>query len=378
MKIGLLSTLNTNIGDDFIRDGIRYLIRELRGQEPEYVIINKHRPLTAVSPAIDKLIAHTPKRLHHRFLRTFGEKIGSSMRSVYDNCDLIVQCGTPIMWQGCSQSEWAGLIWRGIFAKLAPQKAIYNIAGGSCYAWKDKNDPAITAADQDFIRLMARTCQLTMVRDPLASLMFKRLGHMAETVPCTAFLAASYYAKSIKVSRPSAADIDILFNYMPGGGHFDFDGINAAKEWERNFRAVYFLIKQSGLKTGFVCHSASERTWATQLDSAVPILSFSNPKDYFSALSNVKAAFVNRLHAAVGLSGMGVPCITVGTDTRMLMVRQLGITCHWVAELPDPEEISDRLRGDWRLREHERLAALIPQVKQAYLEKLNSSELGRC
>lgn len=47
MKIGLISTINTNIGDDFIRQGICLLLKKVfKNHEIEFININKHTPLT--------------------------------------------------------------------------------------------------------------------------------------------------------------------------------------------------------------------------------------------------------------------------------------------------------------------------------------------
>ena len=47
LRVGLITTLSTNIGDDFIRTGLLRVVREVfAGKEIEFVSINKHKPYT--------------------------------------------------------------------------------------------------------------------------------------------------------------------------------------------------------------------------------------------------------------------------------------------------------------------------------------------
>jgi hypothetical protein len=47
VRIGLITTIDTNVGDDFIREGICLVLQEVfKGHEIEFVPVNKHQPLT--------------------------------------------------------------------------------------------------------------------------------------------------------------------------------------------------------------------------------------------------------------------------------------------------------------------------------------------
>ena len=45
MKIGLITTLNHNIGDDFVRFGIINLLNQIYDTQVRYISINKHKPM---------------------------------------------------------------------------------------------------------------------------------------------------------------------------------------------------------------------------------------------------------------------------------------------------------------------------------------------
>ena len=231
MKIGMISTLNTNIGDDFIRDGIQYLINKRFDKDKEFVIINKHRPLSAVLPSVDALLGVSGRARNEILIRA-GKNIGLNLKSKLDDCDIIIQCGTPIVWHGCSKSEWAGLIWEGILEKVNKKIPVLNIAGGSCFAWTERNNVVMSDEDRCFVRLMSRISRVTTVRDSLAENIFNNIsGSAVKTIPCTAFLAASLYKKDIRQESIEKVHVDVLFNYMPGGGHFDLEGLKLASLW---------------------------------------------------------------------------------------------------------------------------------------------------
>jgi hypothetical protein len=221
-------------------------------------------------------------------------------------------------------------------------------------------------ADKDFIKYMGTTANVTTVREPVAQSVFAELGVVADLLPCTAFLAAAACESAVQNAKPEN-DIDVIFNFMPGGGHFDFDRLNLHLAWEERFREVYRIIKGRGYRTGFVCHSNSELKKATEIDASVPAFFPKSPQEYFLVTKGVKAAFVNRLHAAVGLGGACIPSIAVGTDTRMLMVREFDIPCFWVAELPEARVIADQLESMMDGSERNRLLELRHEIEKKYL-----------
>ncbi len=363
MKIGLLTTSNVNIGDDFIRTGIQHLLGQLTQEELSYVIVNKHRPLSAIYPSVFSSSGPSGP-ISHRLARLAGLLTGRYAKTIFDSCDLLIQCGTPIMWHGCSKSEWADIIWRGVFQRRSVP--LINLAGGSCYAWAEREDVKLAAKDREFIEHMGKIADLTTVRDPLGQSLFAKLGLTANLLPCTAFLAAMACENPLQGDNKNGV-VDVVFNFMPGGGHFDFDGLHLQSAWEKCFMEVYRIIKSKGYRTGFICHSTLEMEKAMLIDPSVPVWFPKSPQEYFALLKGVRGAFVNRLHAAVGLGGAAIPCVSVGSDTRMLMVREFGIPCHWVGELPEPDDLVEQLENMMNSNESGRLMDLRMVLEKTYL-----------
>jgi hypothetical protein len=88
----------------------------------------------------------------------------------------------------------------------------------------------------------------------------------------------------------------------------------------------------------------------------VPRFTPADLREYFTLMSRAKVGVCNRLHAAVALAGIGIPSVSVGTDTRLLMVEAVGMPSFYVKEatserlgdtvhrlLTDAEDLRERL-----------------------------------
>jgi hypothetical protein len=115
-RVSFLTTLGTNVGDDFIREGIRAVLdRVLPGYRP--LFINKHDAASISS-------------------RREGEPIRS--RDKYRESDLFIQSGAPVYWhlkQGAHRSvdaEWHPWLWRDrVLGERGPHPIFLNLGAGS-------------------------------------------------------------------------------------------------------------------------------------------------------------------------------------------------------------------------------------------------------
>jgi polysaccharide pyruvyl transferase WcaK-like protein len=370
MRVGLITTLNTNIGDDFIREGIVNVLKEtFRRGDVELVPVNKHHPYT-VYPSCHPI----HMRDLARFLPIGESRIRSTANALFsrlgysrfDSCDLIIQCGAPVFWHGCSQNEWAKPIWHDVVGRLSKHIPVLNLAAGSCYPWERQQDVLELPEDVEYIKSILGYCRLTTVRDSVARALCTSLGTDTPKIPCSAFLAA----------RGKKADLDdsgyILFNYMQGGGHYDWDqGINP-KEWEATVRTLIARLERRH-KVAFLCHDEKEHALAKELAPELPIFFPTSPDEYFQCASQAKFAICNRMHASVGMAGLGIPSVAVCTDTRLLMVAELGLPVHYVKEATSEvlEEETEGLLGALR-SEQERLLDLQEKTFRSYASAIEA------
>lgn len=353
MKIGLITTLDTNIGDDLIREGICRVLGEVfKGKPLSFISVNKHKPYTVypawhpihLRNAADRLPAG--RRILKQSIERLFPKLGLSR---FDDCDLIVQCGAPVFWPHCSHNEWAQPLWHEVVGRLCGKIPVLNLAAGSCYPWERQPTAITIPEDEQYLRAILGYCRLTTVRDRLSQDLCRTMGTETPLIPCSAFLAAQDKKVQILDSHY------ILINYMTGGGHYSWEqGINDAK-WEETIK---LLIARLGRrhKMAFLCHNDAELSLARQTAPDIPVFFPRSLTEYFDSIAGAKFAICNRMHASVGMAGLGVPSLAVGTDTRLLMVSQLGLKTFFVKAAP-AEILEESTESALRLltREQERL-----------------------
>jgi len=369
MRIGLITTLGTNIGDDFIRTGLRRMVQEVfAGKEIEFVPVNKHEPYTAYPAWHPVRIAALAKYLP-RGKGMAGKLIDALLAtpalSKFEDCAAVIQCGAPVLWPGCHQCEWAGPLWRRIVGRLRECIPVFNLAAGSCYPWERQPTTVEDRADAKFLTAIHGYCRLTTVRDRLSRQLFDSLGCAVSHIPCSALLAADEPGSS------SNGDGTVLINYMPGGGHYDFgQGVNGSN-WHNTVRGLVARLRRRH-RVAFLCHNETELNAASSVADGLPCHLPKSVAEYFAVASEAKAGIFNRMHASVGLAGMGIPSIAVGTDTRLLMVEHIGLPCFYVKDAR-LEQLEEKLEGLLlnRAQEKERLMGLRRDTMRSYVEAVS-------
>lgn len=366
MKIGLITTLDTNIGDDFIREGISNVLRKLFEKDNVHFFpVNKHLPLTVYPRWHPARLSDIPFPFFREQTRGLIEKYTSQLgHSCFDNCDLIVQCGAPVFWPNCHANEWAVPLWDHVIGRICDKIPVLNLAAGSCYPWERQPSTIDNSSDAQYMGRILGYCKLTTVRDRLAQCICQHLGTDVPLIPCSAFLAAGDAA--MKVS-PNAY---ILINYMAGGGHYNWGQPVDSSAWERNVKNLVSRLRTRH-KVAFLCHDTKEYLAAEELFPDLPRYLPKTVSEYFTLVRAAKFGIFNRMHASVAMAGVGIPSIAVCTDTRLLMVESLGLPCFYVndANVDDLEHIAELLLVKHN-EERERLMSLRMQTWREYLEAI--------
>lgn len=368
MRIGLITTLGTNIGDDFIREGICRVMRDVFPSQPiEFVPVNKHRPMTVYPESHPCRMAESfPRGKKHAYI-LFGATFGKAGRTLFDDCDLIVQCGAPVLWPDCHKAEWAVPLWHQVVGRLHERIPVLNLAAGSCYPWERQPATIAELHDAAYVRAILGYCRATTSRDALAQRLFSSLGGQTPHIPCSALLAAP------RDGARGEPDNLVLINYMAGGGHYGWGQNIDETAWRTIVRRFIDRVRKRR-RIAFLCHDRKEYEAAGRLDPSLERFFPQTSDDYFRVASKASAALCNRMHASVGLAGMGIPSVTVGTDTRLLMVETLKLPCHYVKDVTAEsaeEELEDLIRH--RAEQKERLLALRSATFRAYVDVVSGA-----
>ncbi len=321
MKIGLITTLDTNIGDDFIRLGICRILSSLfKDRDLQFLAINKHHPWTVYPRthpmALCGLIHALPCRQWRlqRLLQSVASSVGHSR---FDDCDMVVQCGAPVLWPGCHNTPWRLLLWDTVIRRISARIPILNLAAGACFPLEFTSDEFAGTPDANYATAIFDYCRLTTARDRLAHQLWASVKRNAPLLPCSAFLAAD------KPKGPGSDSGPVLINVMPQAGHpYAWNTPLSHDAWLNVIGAVIKALSQRH-RVVMLCHDATEYETAQEVAPGMPRVWPKHAREYFELTAGAKAAICNRMHASVGLAGMGVPSVSVCGDSRLLMADAL-------------------------------------------------------
>ena len=317
MKLTFITTLHHNVGDDFVREGLRYVLAScLPGTQLEFASIHKHAPIST--------------RQGFEWVR---RKELSAMLDVLPlgltrdrllECNLLVQSGAPVYWchrggHRCSQNEWYRPLMRRRYARIREEVPFLNLAAGSCQPYYSDGAEFWDYPEVlEYIRDLHDSARVTTVRDRLSQRLLSSLGLAAPLIPC-----ASIFARDALEIEPRPAEF-VALNFMRLGGHYDLNQNVRAARWEATFRRFYEYAKRQ-TRCVFICHDAKEVHQARRLDPHAEVLYSRDYRDYMRAYAAASTGILNRVHGAFAISSFGRPAFVIGNDSRSTMVEEIGL-----------------------------------------------------
>src|SRR5258708_4988076 len=351
MRIGFLTTLGVNVGDEFIREGIRAIL-DCTGIRYYPFYVNKHDVRSLTLPQDDEMFVLADK---------------------YWDADIFIQAGAPVYWHlfnGTSTSltsAWHEWMWHErILNDTRSGPVFLNLGAGSCQPWDDNGDAFLgDPGCVDFARKAAERAAETTVRDPLASRILSALSLSHHSMPCPAFLAACRNT----VSVPGHGVVGV--NLMPLGGHYEIDVEFNGDLWQSSCTRLVDDLRKCG-QLLFIAHNSSEAAFMSRF--ACPderTFHAYGWRDYLDVYSSCRAVVSNRVHGAVCAAGFGVPAVIVGNDSRASIGDFIGLPRFRSGS--DVEPIVVAVQSLIRTRNHEadRLMALRESTLAAYTDLLS-------
>ena len=332
MKISLITTLRHNVGDDFVREGILYLVRK-RWPDISFTArsIHKHSPIT-VREGFEWVRLGRASKYVSRILDclpSFGEdKILGA--------ELLIQAGAPVYWchRGihCATNEWFHPLITKRYLRCKERVPFLNLGAGSCQRYySDGSEFSRCQSCKAYIPRIHRLAAVTTVRDALAKRILNSLGLDAPLLPCPSIFVADQF--ELQPAKPEY----VCLNYMRGGGHYDFGQNIDVQRWEATFREFYARIARNH-RCVFVCHNETEVKEARRIAPHAEVYYRRDYRDYLSFFARARCGVVNRMHAAFAIASFGRPSFVVGSDTRAHMVEQIGLRHAFVDEV-DPQRL---------------------------------------
>lgn len=353
-KATVITTVNHNVGDDFVREGITYLIEKIVG-DFDFRLIHKHLPVTVrdnfewlhtqgVAAALAKLPRvreeHVSKLIDLLPLNPEQDKV------LYT--DLLIQSGAPVYWcipggSGSHMNEWYTPLIKRRYDKIQSGVPLLNIGAGTCQPYHSdgsefQDDPECTAFIKEFFSLS----NVTTLRDSLSRDVLRNLGLDAPVIPDPSIFARERLG--IEGKEPQF----IVLNFMSLGGHFEFGQDLNEKKWKREFISFYRSLSQKH-PVRIVCHNEKERDEVEQILPEADYF-YERPQTaggYLDFYSRAKFYIGCRVHGAYATASFGRPAFVIGTDTRAKMTKEIGLENAFVNEVDEDmlTEVSEKLES---------------------------------
>jgi hypothetical protein len=346
MKVSFITTVNHNVGDDFVREGILHLLR-LVLPNFESALVHKHIPITArpewewlYHTGTTDFMARIRPGLPRRATDILDRALPLRRSDRITSSQLLIQSGAPIFWihgpVDSLDAEWWEPLLRRRWESMSPRIPFLNLAGGTCQPFASDGAEFGTDAERlNRIRNLFDIATLTTVRDDLSQVVFGLAGRDAPRLPCTSIFSAD------SLGIPAATGRYVVFNYMDGGGHFDLAQNINGQRWLEIFRNILHEVSTLE-KVVLVCHNTKELQSARRHFAGIPTFYSTTYADYLRFYAEAKYGLVNRVHAAFAMASVGKPAVVVGSDSRARMGSILGLPVQFAGDASN-ENVRDHL-----------------------------------
>jgi hypothetical protein len=328
MNITFITTVQHNVGDDFVREGLKYILQSaLAERELHFTNIHKHSPVSA--------------RYGFEWLRS--NKLGLPVDRLLPlalskdrllEADLVVQSGAPVYWHHdqagahCADNEWYRPLIKRRFSRVSGKGVrLFNLAAGTCQQYDSDGSEFMTCSKcSAYIKQLFSQCEVTTVRDDLSRNVLAGYGLDAPVIPCSSIFAPE------SLGVPPKAGEYVALNYMHGGGHYAFQKDIDTRAFHEAFARLYAELTKRE-RVVLVCHDAKEERLARTIDANAAIFSAGHDyRRYVEFYANAKYGIVNRVHAAFILAGLGKPSLVIGNDSRARMSNKINLQSIFVGD----------------------------------------------
>ena len=317
----IVSTIGKNPGDEFIKCGVRNVIKR----------VDEH----ATGLVLDKETNSIHKS--HDF----------------DKC---IWAGMPVFWSLYNNTSW-NVPWWNVLTRgwVSERKDDFCVLGaGSFQDWKDPVRGLQQDKMQEEAKLLQDRSHCVVVRDPVAcditSIDFP-------VKVCPAILSTYDIEKTSSIKA---------CNLMPRGAHYTQFNENQSQHWRDKQQKIANILKQNNFT--FFAHNDEEYKHAINLGWSVDdIVNYNkNTSGMLNQYRNVDKFFGNRVHGCIVARANGADVISCGYDSRQEAVRLSG------ADVKSPEDLNLDEIEKWAQSEPRTNPIDLDEIMNWYCEVLNN------
>jgi hypothetical protein len=340
MRVSYITTVSHNVGDDFVREGILFLIKKIFG-ETSNSFIHKHIPVTArpemewyYNSGLSKLLDKMPRARGMYWSKILDILPLNPKTDKILTTDLLVQSGAPVYWKGAQNNEWYDPIIRRRFMKMVNRPPFINIGVGTCLPYNSLGEEILSSPECiSYIKKLHAISNVTTLRDSISRSILNQIGLDAPVMPCPSIFARDNLG--ISSHDPEY----VVLNFMRLGGHYDFAQNIDRLKWNKIFLSFYNAVKGHS-PIIFSCHNEQEYYLVTNLFPDAKCFIGKTAGDYLDFYSRAKFFVGCRVHGAFATASFGRPAFVIGNDTRASMVKEIGLDHIFVKEI-DSESLVD-------------------------------------
>lgn len=325
-RIALLSHRGGNIGHDFMAVGMTEALGQAFGPDAEIVHIEQHRPFDVYAAGDWRrwLSALPSGRLValRRYLARPDVMAAMWRHLPAMDYNLALACGGPNLVPGASRTPEMHLLLLHLNGAFR-ERGVPMIDGAIGAAFPLEHPTfRFDAEDEAFYRKALALPVKVTVRDKVARNVCAGLGVDAELIPCGAIGMGRVIERIAGQGAPSGGHV--VINFQERGANTDWGQGIDRKAWQATVRSVIDSVRTRH-PVRLLAHNAYEAKLAAALAPDLPCDAPTTIEDYARTVRGAKAGLVSRIHAAIPMAGIGVPCVVTGTDTRLGTIETLGL-----------------------------------------------------
>lgn len=377
--IALLSHRIGNIGHLFMSIGFEEIIDEMFGGKADIHHFEQHH-FFSIYP--ERHWLHWLDKVPHGHLGRLRMWLNSPKQcerfwpeaSHLEKFNAAIACGGPSIVRGVGRAPEMNLMFHhqlgGFHAHGVPTFDCGVGSGGfPLNNLPASPDQAFDETDKRYFERLFSYSTASTVRDRYARELWRALGRDAPLIPCGALLSGRRF-QALATRPNSDNEKHIVINYQLSGANNDWGQKVDINKWRS---VVADLIKrlQKRHKVVFLCHNKTEERHARMVSVGIPSFTPTTLREYAEIIMRGKAGVASRIHAAIPMAGVGLPVISIGTDTRLGTLDLMGLKTHFVGDATS-EMLEDEIESGIKNSDTEwqRLMNLREATARQYIEVL--------
>lgn len=331
LVVTYLSTYFENIGDDFIRLGISYLLNKIYNNEIKEYHVSKSNSLSYLFN-LNKW-THSPRWQMNKNQQWITDRIYFFLLRIgfqkrfykrIEQSNVIILAGTPLFfftkgeYTFLKNMNWPSGFY-GEIKKHFPGKKIFCVGAGSIYDFS-VDDLSVTYPEElKFLNNFVNDVDFLAVRDSKTKQLLSVASQSNNIIQlaCPSIFSSRKYT----ISRGESSKLKnktIVLSYSEESANIDLNKENTISKRREILDKIVTSLTLKGYKLSFFAHNKVDKDLHKYLKAQYPHIKLEkgSSEDFLKLISSVDLLISWRVHGAMGAASLGCPAILFKTDSR--------------------------------------------------------------